>query len=87
MHQPIEVIYENGVFRPLGPLPEELREHQRYTVTVAPAGDREARLDAACVAAATRDANPAVSLEDVRKVLAKVTGTLAEAVAAEREDR
>jgi predicted DNA-binding antitoxin AbrB/MazE fold protein len=87
MPQQVEVIYENGVLRPLGPLPAELHERQRYTVTLEAAGDHEARLDAACMAAAARDATPAVSLEDVRRVLAKVHGTLAEAVAAEREER
>lgn len=87
MHQQIEVIYENGVLRPLGPLPDELRERQRYTVTLEGPGGREGRLDAACMAAAARDATPAVSLEDVRRALAKIHGTLAEAVAAEREER
>jgi predicted DNA-binding antitoxin AbrB/MazE fold protein len=87
MRQQIEVIFENGVLRPLGPLPDELHERQRYTVTVESLGDREARLDTACLAAAARDATPAVSLEEVRKVLAKIHGTLAEAVAVEREER
>jgi predicted DNA-binding antitoxin AbrB/MazE fold protein len=87
MRQQIDVIYENGVLRPLGPLPDELHERQRYTVTIeAPSGGK-VRLDTACLAAAAREADPAVSLEDVRKVLAKVPGTLAEAVAAEREER
>ena len=87
MLQQIEVIYENGVFRPLGPLPDDLHERQRYTVTVESLDDREARLDDACMAAAARAATPAVSLEDVRRALAKIHGTLAEAVAAEREER
>lgn len=87
MHEQIEVIYENGVLRPLGPLPEDLHESERYTVTVEKAANRAIRLDTACMAAAARDANPAVSLEDVRKILAKVPGTGAEAVAAEREER
>jgi hypothetical protein len=83
----VEVIYENGVLRPLDPLPAELHEHQRYTATLEAASDGQARLDAACLAAAARDATPAVSLEEVRRVLAKVHGTLAQAVAAEREER
>jgi predicted DNA-binding antitoxin AbrB/MazE fold protein len=87
MHRQIEVIYENGVLRPLGPLPDELHERQRYTVTLDSPDDREARLDVACMAAAARDANPAVSLEEVRQALAKIPGTLADAVAAEREER
>lgn len=87
MHETIEVIYENGVLRPLGPLPADLRERERYTVTVEKAGDPAVRLDAVCLTAAARDANPMVSLEDVRKILARVPGTAAEAVAAEREER
>jgi predicted DNA-binding antitoxin AbrB/MazE fold protein len=84
MHHQIDVIYENGVLRPLGPLPDQLHERQRYTITIDTHGAREARLDAACVAAAKRDADPTVSLEEVRQILAKVPGTLAEAVSAER---
>jgi predicted DNA-binding antitoxin AbrB/MazE fold protein len=87
MYEHIEVIYENGVFRPLGPLPEALHESQRYTVTIETPSSTEIRLDTACVAAAAGNANPAVSLEDVRKILAKVPMTSAEALAAEREDR
>lgn len=87
MYEHIEVIYENGVFRPLGSLPEELHERERYTVTVETPGGRGIRLDTAFVAAAARDADSAVSLEEVRKILAKVPGTSAEAIAAEREDR
>jgi predicted DNA-binding antitoxin AbrB/MazE fold protein len=87
MHQQIEVIYEDGVLRPLGPLPDEMQEHQRYTVIIKAPGGRTALLDAACVAAAAREADPTVSLEEVRRILAKVPGTLTEAVAAEREER
>ncbi len=87
MHQEFEVVYENGVLRPLGPPPDELHEHERYTVTLEGPRRREVRLDAVCMAAATRDANPAASLEDVRRVLAKIHGTLAEVVCAEREER
>jgi predicted DNA-binding antitoxin AbrB/MazE fold protein len=87
MHQQIEVVYENGVLRPLGPLPDQMQEHQRYTVTIDLPGGRASQVDAACVAAAAREADLAVSLEEVRRVLAKVQGTLAEAVFAEREER
>jgi predicted DNA-binding antitoxin AbrB/MazE fold protein len=86
MHQQIEVVYENGVLRPLGVLPDELRERQHYTVTIDTPLPREARLDAACLAAAKRDADATVSLEEARQILAKVPGTLAAAVRAEREE-
>lgn len=78
MHQKFDVVYENGVLRPLGPLPEQIREHQRYTVSVEGLG-QAARPDAECPAAA--------SLEEVRKILSKVSESLADAVAADREER
>lgn len=88
MHEPIEVIYENGVFRPLGPLPEDLRDSGQYTVTLeTPRGALKGRLDPAFVAAAKQEADPTVSLEEMRRILAKVSGTLAQAVSAEREER
>ena len=87
MHEQVEVVYENGVLRPLGPLPAGLREHQHLSVTLSTPGSPADRLDAAFVAAAQRDADVAVSLEEVRQILAKVPGSLAEAVAARREDR
>ena len=87
MHNQVEVVYENGVLRPLEPLPLQLQEHQHLIVTIDTPDTLEARLDAACVTAAKRDADPTVSLEEVRRILAKVPGTLAEAVIAEREER
>jgi predicted DNA-binding antitoxin AbrB/MazE fold protein len=87
MREPIEVIYENGVLRPLEPLPPQIREHQHLLVTIDTPDVLEDRLDAACLAAAKRDADPTVSLEEVRRILAKVPGTLAQAVSAEREER
>jgi len=87
MRRQIEVVYEKGVLRPLAPLPEEIREQQHLIVTVEPLDGREVWLDAACVAAAARDAEPVVSLEEVRKILANIHGPLAQAVAAEREER
>ena len=87
MHEHIEVVYENGVLRPLGPLPQQLREHQHLRVTIDTPETLEDRLDAASLAAAKRDADPTVSLEEVRSILAKIPGTLAQAVIAEREER
>jgi predicted DNA-binding antitoxin AbrB/MazE fold protein len=78
MHEQIEVVYENGVLRPLAPVPDDLQEHQRLTITIeGPAGLRDWR----------QDADPTVSLQTVREILAKMSGTLAEAVHAEREER
>jgi predicted DNA-binding antitoxin AbrB/MazE fold protein len=87
MHRQVEVVYENGVLRPLEPLPPQLQEHQHLIVTIDTSSALEARLDAACLAAAKRDADASVSLEEVRRILAKVPGTLADAVRAERDER
>lgn len=87
MHEHIEVVYENGVLRPLGPLPPHLQEHQHLRVTIDTPETLEDRLDAICLAAAKREADPTVSLEEVRRILSKVPGTLAQAIIAEREDR
>lgn len=77
MSEPIEVVYENGLLRPLGPLPEDIREHQRLTVTIEDAP-----------AAPGPDAGDAtVSLDAVRQALAKIPGSLADAVIAGRADR
>jgi predicted DNA-binding antitoxin AbrB/MazE fold protein len=78
MHEPIEVVYENGVLRPLGPLPCQLQEHQHLTITIETSNGAERWL---------AGANPAVTLEAVRQALAKIPGTLAQAVHAEREER
>jgi predicted DNA-binding antitoxin AbrB/MazE fold protein len=78
MHEQIEVVYENGVFRPLRPLPSQIREHQQLTVTIETADGADFWL---------ADADPTASLEAVRQALAKVPGMLAQAVAAEREER
>jgi len=78
MREQIEVVYENGLFRPLRPLPGQFREHQRLTVTIeAPSGSDDW----------LADADPTVSLDAVRQALAKIPGTLAQAVHAAREER
>lgn len=87
MHKPIEVVYENGVLRPIDRLPAQLQEHQRLRVTLDMPTTLEDRLDAVCLAAAKRDADTTVSLEEVRVILAKVPDTLTQAVSAEREER
>jgi predicted DNA-binding antitoxin AbrB/MazE fold protein len=86
MTQQIEVVYENGVLRPLGPVPAQLHESERYTVTITTPDSREARLDTVAIAAA-RQAGPAPGLEEVRRILAKIPGKLSDVVAAEREER
>jgi predicted DNA-binding antitoxin AbrB/MazE fold protein len=78
MREQIEVVYENGVLRPLGPLPGTFREHQHLTVTIETTNGAGQWL---------ADADATISLETVRQVLAKAPDTLAQLVRAEREDR
>jgi predicted DNA-binding antitoxin AbrB/MazE fold protein len=78
MPQSIEVVYENGVLRPLEPLPGQFRDRQRLTVTIEAAAGADPWL---------ADADPTVSLEAVRQALARMPGTLAQLVRAERDDR
>jgi predicted DNA-binding antitoxin AbrB/MazE fold protein len=78
MREQIDVIYENGVLRPLDPLSGQFREHQHLTVTVEGAGESTHWL---------ADADPTVSLEAVRKALGKATATIAQLISAERDER
>jgi predicted DNA-binding antitoxin AbrB/MazE fold protein len=77
MHQQIDVVYENGVLRPTGPLPYPLEEHQHLTIILeGPNGTRDG----------LADADPSISLDAVRQALASVPGTLAQLVDDEREE-
>ena len=77
MHEQIEVVYENGVLRPLVSLPNQFHEQQHLTVTVEDSHDVNRWL---------ADADPTVALEAVRQALAKTSGTIAQAVHAERAE-
>ncbi|MEK7754532.1 MAG: antitoxin family protein, partial [Acidobacteriota bacterium] len=64
MTKTLQAVYENGVLRPLEPLP--LREHQRVTVTVSDPAERW--LDHEYVERVKKDVaamGPAPSLEEV----------------------
>lgn len=78
MRDQIEVVYENGVLRPLAALPRQYQEHQHLTVTIEDPNGGGHWL---------ADADPTVSLEAVRQALGKVPGTLAQLVRAERDER
>ncbi len=78
MREQIEVVYENGVLRPLGALSGQFQEHQHLTVTVEDADESDRWL---------ADADPTVSLETVRRALGKTPGTIAQTIHAEREER
>ena len=76
MREQIEVVYKNGVLRPVGVLSGQFQEHQHLTVTVEDA-DKSRWL---------ADADPTVSLEAVRRALGKTPGTIAQLIHAERDE-
>ncbi len=78
MREQIEVIYENGVLRPISGLPKLLHEHQHLTITIEDLTPPPAWL---------ADADSTVSLESVRASLGKAPWTLAQMVHAERDER
>jgi predicted DNA-binding antitoxin AbrB/MazE fold protein len=82
MRKSVEVIYENGVFRPLEPV--ELSEHQRMRVTLEEEADW---LDTAYIEWCAREADDRITLEAVRQALAKIPGSLTADFIAERDDR
>jgi predicted DNA-binding antitoxin AbrB/MazE fold protein len=78
MREQIEVVYENGILRPLGTLSSQFQEHQQLIVTVEDADESRRWLD---------DADPTVNLEAVRRALGKSPDTIAQLIHAEREER
>jgi predicted DNA-binding antitoxin AbrB/MazE fold protein len=67
MREQIEVVYENGVLRPLGPLPGHLQERQRLTITIETPDEAPSWL---------ADADPTVSLDAVRQAPVKCVARL-----------
>jgi predicted DNA-binding antitoxin AbrB/MazE fold protein len=84
MFSQIEAIYENGVLRPLEPL--ALTENEHVKVTVARTEDQD-WLDADFMDACAADADPSITLQQVRGSLAKIRGSMDEAIQADRGDR
>ena len=78
MREQIEVVYENGILRPLRTLAGQFQEHQHLTVTVEDADESTRWL---------ADADPKVSLEAVRQALGKSPATIVQLIHAEREER
>ena len=86
MHQTVEAIYDNGVLRPLEKL--TLRPQQRVRLHIDEVADAAVDLDDKtfqnyCLS----EGDPNVSLEEVRRALAVIPGSLTEACSAERDER
>ncbi len=86
MSKQIEAIYEHGVLRPLEPL--DLDESQRVTITIADDGEGEEDLfDPVFTRWCAEQSRNAPSLKEVRQTLAKIRGSMADVVIAERDER
>ena len=89
MAKHIEVIYTNGIFRPAAPLELELREGQHLVILLPENGaelepfveDNDVRQWCA-----EQAGKHVPSLEDVRQMLSKIPGPMADAVISERDE-
>jgi predicted DNA-binding antitoxin AbrB/MazE fold protein len=78
----LRAVYENGVLRPLEPVP--LREGQEVILTISEGADDLIDADFLRECAG---ADLAVSLQAVRDALAKIPGPLTDDIRAERDER
>jgi predicted DNA-binding antitoxin AbrB/MazE fold protein len=86
MATPTEAVYEHGVFRPLAPV--ACREQERVLLTIERlSASEEDVLDREFLAYCESYADDSVSLESVREALAKIPGSLADDIRAERDER
>lgn len=86
MHRTIEAIYDDGVLRPLEEL--SLRPKQRVLLRINenPETPVEAE-DKAFMSYCRSEGDPSITLEEVRRALAVIPGSLSEACSAERDER
>ena len=91
MSQRIDAIFENGVFRP--EVPVNIANGERVSLNVEAKsiptddlGDADL-LDAEFMESCRRRTGHAPSLEEVRKVLSAFTGSLADRISEERDER
>jgi predicted DNA-binding antitoxin AbrB/MazE fold protein len=86
MGMTFEAVYENGVFRPLESLTLPNRQHVFVTISGAAvaAGDIAGYFEPEEWEAAKHDD---ISLQEVRRVLSSIPGSLADAVIASRDER
>jgi predicted DNA-binding antitoxin AbrB/MazE fold protein len=85
----VDAVYENGVLRPLQPL--DLREHEHVVVSVVKAegAAKGPRLAVEYIERLKRELgdDPIPSLEEVRKRLSKIPGSMADEIIAQRGER
>ena len=86
----VDAIYENGILRPLEPLP--LEEHQRVRVTVSsiPGDSLASLVDRGFLEQARKEVAAAGRVsthEEIRRTTAKDPSSWSEAIIAERQER
>jgi predicted DNA-binding antitoxin AbrB/MazE fold protein len=90
MSMQVDAVYENGILKPMQPLDLAEYEHVVLTITQAENTLRSGQLDNECVEGLRRKlagAEPTPGLEEVRRRLSKIPGSMAADFIAEREDR
>jgi predicted DNA-binding antitoxin AbrB/MazE fold protein len=82
----LKAVYENGVLRPLEPLP--FKQHELVTVTITDSQPTpEEWLDDEFLRAVEAEADESITLGEVRAALAKIPGSMAEDIRRGRDDR
>jgi predicted DNA-binding antitoxin AbrB/MazE fold protein len=86
MEKTIQAVYKSGVLQPLEPLPLEEMQQVTVTVTDSPGMDDD------LVGYFTREewaaaAQDAIGWEDVRRAFSRISGSLSDAVIAQRQER
>ena len=86
----VDAVYENGVLRPLEPLPLEEHQHVRVTISSISADSLASLVDRSFLEQARREVAAAGYIpthEEVRRMTAKDPSSWSEAIIAEREER
>jgi predicted DNA-binding antitoxin AbrB/MazE fold protein len=85
----VDAVYENGVLRPLQPL--DLKEHEHVLVSVVKTADlRRSSLAVEYIEnikSELQNAAPDPGIEEVRRRLAKIPGSMAADIVADRGER
>ena len=84
MIQQLEAVWQGGVLRPLQTL--DLQENQKVSLTVQATADEEL-LDTDYIRYCEANADYSITLEEVRKALASIPGSMTDDFIEEREGR
>jgi predicted DNA-binding antitoxin AbrB/MazE fold protein len=86
MERRLQAVYKNGVLHPLEALP--LEERQQVTVTIIGPGSVGQEVSGYfSLEEWAQAAQDTISLDEVRRALATISGSLSDAVIAQREER